>query len=242
MSSSSQVSDVARFDVEHIGGIDSAQVDIPPGVTVLTGKNATNRTSFLQSIMGAMGSREVTLKGDADEGHIRLEFGGETYERTLARTGDAVKFSGDPFLEEPEVADLFAFLLETNEPRQSVARGDDLREIIMRPVDTTAIKEEISRLEAEKEEINEELATIENRKTDLPRLEQRRTELREQIEDKRDESPNSRRRSTRTARTSRRVVASNRSSSRSSTSSARRARRSSPSAGRSRPRRRASPR
>jgi DNA repair exonuclease SbcCD ATPase subunit len=187
MSSSSQVSDVARFDVEHIGGIDSAQVDIPPGVTVLTGKNATNRTSFLQSIMGAMGSREVTLKGDADEGHIRLEFGGETYERTLTRTGDAVKFSGDPFLEEPEVADLFAFLLETNEPRQSVARGDDLREIIMRPVDTTAIKEEISRLEAEKEEINDELATIENRKTDLPRLEQRRTELREQIEDKRDE-------------------------------------------------------
>ena len=187
MSSSSQVSDVARFEVQNVGGIGNTQVDIPPGVTVLTGKNATNRTSFLQSVMGIMGSRQVTLKGDSDEGQIRLELGGETYERTLSRAGDAVKFSGETYLDDPEVADLFAFLLETNEPRQSVARGDDLREIIMRPVDTTAIKEEIGQLEAKKEDINEELATIENRKTDLPKLEQQRTDLREQIEAKRDE-------------------------------------------------------
>ena len=42
--------------------------------------------------------------------------------------------------DDPELADLFAFLLESNEARQAVARGDDLRETIMRPIDTDEIE------------------------------------------------------------------------------------------------------
>ncbi|RLM39795.1 MULTISPECIES: archaea-specific SMC-related protein [unclassified Haloarcula] len=186
MPESKQGSSVAHFDVTNIGGIDETAVDIPPGVTVLTGKNATNRTSFLQSIMAAMGSTQATLKGDADEGSVALTYGDEVYERTLTRAGDAVQFDGESYLDDPSVADLFAFLLETNEARRSVARGDDLREIIMRPVDIDAIRSEVEQLEAEKGEINDELATVESRQRDLPDLEQRRTELREQIEEKRE--------------------------------------------------------
>jgi len=187
MTTSQQDSRIARFDVQDIGGIDQTSVDIPPGVTVLTGKNATNRTSFLQSIMAAMGSKQATLKGDAEEGRVSLSYQGEQYERTLTRAGNSVQFSGEGYLDDPDVADLFAFLLETNEARRSVARGDDLREIIMRPVDIDAIRSEVEQLEAEKGEINDELATIESRQRDLPDLEQRRTELREQIEAKREE-------------------------------------------------------
>jgi chromosome segregation ATPase len=187
MPETKQEASVAHFDVTNIGGIDETAVDIPPGVTVLTGKNATNRTSFLQSIMAAMGSTQATLKGDADEGSVALTYGDEVYERTLTRAGDAVQFDGEGYLDDPEVADLFAFLLETNEARRSVARGDDLREIIMRPVDIDAIRSEVEQLESEKGDINDELATIESRQRDLPDLEQRRTELREQIEDKREE-------------------------------------------------------
>ncbi|MGB9952210.1 archaea-specific SMC-related protein [Haloarcula marismortui] len=186
MPESKRGSSVAHFDVTNIGGIDETAVDIPPGVTVLTGKNATNRTSFLQSIMAAMGSTQATLKGDADEGSVALTYGDEVYERTLTRAGDAVQFDGESYLDDPSVADLFAFLLETNEARRSVARGDDLREIIMRPVDIDAIRSEVEQLEAEKGEINDELATVESRQRDLPDLEQRRTELREQIEEKRE--------------------------------------------------------
>ncbi|WP_135305532.1 archaea-specific SMC-related protein [Haloarcula amylovorans] len=187
MATSEQVSETAEFAVENIGGIDSTQVSIPPGVTVLTGKNATNRTSFLQSIMAAMGSNQATLKGDAEEGRVQLNLQGETYERTLTRAGDSVAFDGDGYLDDPEVADLFAFLLETNEARQSVARGDDLREIIMRPVDIEDIKNRIRELEAEKDDINDELATIEDRKTDIPKLEQRRNQIQDQIQEKKDE-------------------------------------------------------
>ncbi|WP_435182538.1 archaea-specific SMC-related protein [Halobellus sp. EA9] len=187
MATSKQLADSAHFSVENVGGIDRTEVDIPPGVTVLTGKNATNRTSFLRSIMGAMGSERVALKGDADRGRIELTLGDTTYERTLKRVGDGVQFEGDAYLDDPEVADLFAFLLETNDARQAAARDEQLRDVIMRPVDVEAIRSEIHRLEDEKGDINDELARIESEKRELPDLERRRNTLREKIEDKREE-------------------------------------------------------
>jgi predicted ATP-dependent endonuclease of OLD family len=56
-----------ELSAEHIGGIDDTDVTFQPGVTVLTGRNATNRTSLLQALMGALGSEYVSLKGDAEE-------------------------------------------------------------------------------------------------------------------------------------------------------------------------------
>ena len=128
---------------ENIGGIDETDVTFELGVSVLSGRNATNRTSLLQAIMAGLGSPDVSLKGDADEGQITLKIGNEEYTRTLERQGDSVRLGGDPYLENTELADLFAFLLESNEARRAVARDEDLREIIMRPVDADAIKVEI---------------------------------------------------------------------------------------------------
>ena len=187
MATSEQLADSAHFSVENVGGIDRTDVEVPPGVTVLTGKNATNRTSFLRAIMCAMGSERVSLKGDADEGGVELTLDGETFERRLSRAGDATTFEGDPYLDDPEVADLFTFLLETNDARQAAAREESLRDVIMRPVDVDAIRTEIRRLESEKGDINDELARIESRKRDLPDLERKRTTLEAEIEGKRDD-------------------------------------------------------
>jgi peptidoglycan hydrolase CwlO-like protein len=177
----------ARFEVENVGGIDETGVTLDRGVTVLVGRNATNRTSFLESIAAAMGSERATLKGDADRGRVTLDLGGTTYERTLTQTPEGVRFSGEGYLNDPSVADLFAFLDADNEVRRSVERGGDLRELVMRPVDVSAIESAISRLESEKSEINDELATIESRKRDLPELERERERLRERIDEKRSE-------------------------------------------------------
>ncbi|MCU4801173.1 chromosome segregation protein SMC [Halobacteria archaeon HArc-gm2] len=187
MTTTQHADQLARFQVEKIGGIDETSVDVPPGVTVLAGKNATNRTSFLQAIQAALGSTEASLKGDADTGDVQLDLGEETYERSLQRTNGHVSFSGNGYLDDATVADLFAFLLEANEARRAVARAEDLREIIMRPVDIDAIREEIRRLEDEKETINDDLAEIGSLKQELPTLEQRRTALRDDIAQKRDE-------------------------------------------------------
>jgi len=165
-----------HVDVRNIGGIDEASVTLPDSVSILTGRNATNRTSFLQALMAGLGSRQSSLKGDAEEGEVTLELGDETYTRTLQRRGDSVTFGGDPYLDDPELADLFAFLLENNEARRAVARGDDLREIIMRPIDTDSIDAEIRECKRERDELESEIETLDSLEHDLPDLEADRRE------------------------------------------------------------------
>ncbi|PSQ54246.1 chromosome segregation protein SMC, partial [Halobacteriales archaeon SW_12_67_38] len=177
----------AELRVENIGGIDTTEIALSPGVTSLTGRNATNRTSLLQALMATLGSEHVSLKGDADHGEVSLTLDGETYTRTLERRNGTVVFDGDPYLEDTEAAELFAFLLESNEARQAVARDDDLREVIMRPVDTAAIQAEIEQLEAEKRDLDDELDRLESLDSRLPELETEKTRLEDRIADKRDE-------------------------------------------------------
>jgi DNA repair exonuclease SbcCD ATPase subunit len=184
---------LAEIHVENIGGIDETTVALSPGVTALTGRNATNRTSLLRALMGALGSDRVSLKGDADEGRVELTLGGEDdsiYTRTLAREDGTVMMGGEPYLENSEGADLFAFLLENNEARQAVARGEDLREVIMRPVDTDAIQAKIRQLETQKRDLDDQLDRLESLDDRLPELEQQRTQLENQIKDKRAELEN----------------------------------------------------
>lgn len=187
MAKSNPIQKKPQFSIKNIGGIDQTEVTIAPGVTVLTGKNATNRTSFLQSIICAMGSERASLKGDAKEGHVQMEFGNETYQRTIKRTGNSVTFEGEGYFEDSEVADLFAYLLEDNEARQAASQPGELRDVIMRPVDTDAIHAEIRRLEDKKTNIEEEIDRIESQKNKIPKREQQRKEIQGKIETKRKE-------------------------------------------------------
>jgi DNA repair exonuclease SbcCD ATPase subunit len=179
--------DNVRLSATNIGGIDNTEVEIQPGVTVLEGRNATNRTSLLQAIMAALGSESVSLKGDASSGSVELTMAGETYTRTLERRDGTVVSQGDPYLESPELAELFAFLLESNEARRAVARAEDLRDLIMEPVDTDSIKSEIGQLEAEKRQVDDDISELESLKRDLPELEQEQNRIKSDIEKKRAE-------------------------------------------------------
>ena len=170
--------------VENIGGIRKTSVDFSPGITLLVGRNATNRTSFLQAVMAALGSENVAIKGDAEEATVELTLGNETFTRQLRRRAGAVVTDGDPYLDDPTLADLFAFLLESNESRRAVTASDDLRELIMRPVDTEAIQHDIDRLVEERDTLKEELADIDEDKGKLPKLEEKRTQLRAEIDEK----------------------------------------------------------
>ena len=176
-----------RVEVENIGGIDETAVTLPPGVSILTGENATNRTSFLTALMAGLGSDRASLKGDADHGSVTIEIDGNTYSRTLTRRDGTVVFGGEPYLDDPELADLFAFLLENNEARRTIARGDDLREIIMRPVDTDQIEADIEACKRERQEIEDEIERLDQIEQDLPELEAERREKRTELEEARNE-------------------------------------------------------
>ncbi|MCH7661235.1 MAG: chromosome segregation protein SMC [Euryarchaeota archaeon] len=167
---------------EKIGGIDATTVEFEAGVTALAGRNATNRTSFLQSIMAAMGSDRASLKGDAEHGHVEVDIGGKQYTRTLARKNGTVTFGGEPYLDRPQLADLFAFLLESNEARRAVVRGDDLRELILRPVDVDEVEATIDRLQAEKREIDETLSELSAVERERGSLTEERARLENELE------------------------------------------------------------
>ncbi|MCY4729957.1 chromosome segregation protein SMC [Natronomonas gomsonensis] len=172
------------LSVSNIGGIDETELTVESGITILSGRNATNRTSLLQSIMAALGSDNASIKADADEAHVELDIGGETYTRTLQRRNGTIQTSGDPYLEDPTVADLFAFLLESNETRRAVVTDANLRDIIMRPVDTDEIQSEIDQLLDERRQLSDELDELDSLKNRLPSLEEERTQLQNQIEEK----------------------------------------------------------
>lgn len=172
----------ARLSVRNIGGIDETAVTFSSGVTVLEGHNATNRTSLLQSIMASCGSDSVSIKGDAESATVTLSFDGEQYERTLTRQGGRVIGRGDSPVDDPELATLFAFLLESNEARQAVARREDLREIIMRPVDTGTIRREIREAENRKREIDTRLDELDALAAKLPGLREQREGVIDSIE------------------------------------------------------------
>jgi DNA repair exonuclease SbcCD ATPase subunit/copper chaperone CopZ len=184
MSTTESVEERVEVAVENVGGIDETTASFAPGVTVLAGRNATNRTSFLQALMAGLGSEDVSVKGDAEEAHVDLTVGGETYTRTLYRTNGDVYAEGEAYLDDPELADLFVFLLESNEARRAVELGNDLREIIMRPVDTAAIEAEIDELAVERNDVERRLENLSALKRELPKLEQRRQELQSRVEAK----------------------------------------------------------
>jgi chromosome segregation ATPase len=173
--------------VRNIGGISQTTVKLDRGINILAGRNATNRTSLLQALMLGLGSDRASLKGDADQGRVELVVDGEEYTRTLSRENRSILLEGDPYLDDPEVADLFAFLLEDNEARTAVTQSENLRDIIMRPIDTDAIQAEIQRLESERQDVDKELEELDALKRRLPELEERRNTLESTLEDERAE-------------------------------------------------------
>ncbi|WP_122088389.1 archaea-specific SMC-related protein [Halalkalicoccus subterraneus] len=179
---SDQSDESVTIRAEKIGGIDATSVEFGPGVTALAGRNATNRTSFLQAIMAALGSERASLKGDAERGRVEMYVGDRTYTRTLVRNNGTVAFGGEPYLDRPQIADLFAFLLESNDARRAVVRDDDLRELILRPIDVDEIEATIERLQAEKREMDEELSALSAAERERGELVEERARLEHDLE------------------------------------------------------------
>jgi len=205
MSQTQTTAETVELEIDNIGGIDRSRADLSLGVTILSGRNATNRTSFLQAIMAACGSDRATLKADTDHGRAVLSIDGEEYTREYTRRNGTVVDSGDPYLADATIADLFAFLTETNEARRAVKRGDDLRELIMRPVDTDRIEAQIDTLEAERSDIEAELEELNDLERRLPDLEEQRQTCLDDIEKTRPNSETSRPRSRNSTKISRKL-------------------------------------
>lgn len=166
-----------ELTVENIGGIDACRVELDEGVTLLAGRNATNRTSFLRALSGALGGGAAALKADADRGRVEFTLNGDSYTREYVRNGDEVVVHGEPYTEQSTLVDLFVTVLGDNEARRAVEDERDLRRVIMRPVDTEAIERRIAELQEERSGLRDELAESEAAREELPNIEARQAQL-----------------------------------------------------------------
>jgi DNA repair ATPase RecN len=175
--------------VENLGGIQSCHVTLDRGVTVLTGRNATNRTSLLRAVGAGLGGSSGELKTDADAGEVTLSFDGDEYARTFERDGGSVRTGGDPYADDGTLVDGFSCLLADNPARAAVERGDGdaLREFIMRPVDTAEIKATIERKQEAVRTVRADLESAREEADGVPGLERRLEERREDLSDVRSE-------------------------------------------------------
>lgn len=173
----------ARLRVRNIGGIDTCSVTLRSSVTVLTGRNATNRTSFLESLADILGGPSAALKSDADDGSIELEFDGTTYSRSYSRNNGTLVTQGTQFTDRGDIVELFVRILEDNPARRVVQRGGDLHEVIMDPVDTDDIEQEIRERERERNRLDDRLEEVEAERKRLPELERRRNRLETDIDE-----------------------------------------------------------
>jgi predicted RNase H-like nuclease (RuvC/YqgF family) len=178
--------DSLSIAVTNLGGIEGEELTIPAGVTVLSGQNATNRTSLLQSIAAGLGGDEsaATLKTDAEHGDVTLELDSATAVRQYSRRNGTVSRDGTPLTDDAALVDTYVAIFATNPAREAVrAGGRGIRDVLMRGVDTRAIKEEISELKQEKSALTDQLDEIKAATVKLQEQKQDRAELRDELED-----------------------------------------------------------
>jgi len=169
------------LSIRNIGGIHEKRVIFDRGVTLLTGPNATNRTSLLRAFTGALGGSAGVLRRGADSGHATLTIDGEEYTRQYERVRDTVHTTGTPYTDDETIVDLFVSLVEDNPIRRAVRVGDDLTDLLLAPVDTEELESEISSLQSERKHVDERLNSIDRERKRLPKLEERRASLQERI-------------------------------------------------------------
>lgn len=173
-----------RVRIQNLGGITSTERSLTPGISILAGRNATNRTSFLRSIAAGVGGDHsaAQLKTDSDEGRVELAVDGETYSREYARNRKRVQKTGTPYTEQSALVDTFVALFADCPARRAVVDGTDLRDLLMTPVDTAEIKRRISELKDRRADLEETIERGKRRKAELPELEQRRGSLESELE------------------------------------------------------------
>lgn len=186
--------------VVNVGGIDEASFSFDSPVSIVTGPNATNKTSLHQALAFALGRDEVSIRSDATEAEVTLSIDGESVTRTARRSGQGVQIDGDAWIADADDRTLFEYfgcLLEFNPLRSAVRQNDDLEPVLKEPVDIDALEQrqsakmnekrslqrEIEQLADVESEIREQEETIETQQerkaeleTELERLQERQTE------------------------------------------------------------------
>jgi septal ring factor EnvC (AmiA/AmiB activator) len=176
-----------ELTIDNIAGIDHQRQTFRPGTTLVTGHNASNRSSLLEGLMTVLGSTSATLRTGSEQGQAHLSLGETEATATLTCTDGTTVFDGDPYLTDPHQirsVEFFAWLSRENPIQQAVRQdGDGLRELLLQPIDTDEIdrrlqtlRSEIDALEADYEAATEEAAELSTLKRERDSLTDKRAD------------------------------------------------------------------
>jgi len=187
-----------QITIENVGGIDHLETSIDEDVSLITGENASNKTSLLHGVLFGFGANEVPIRTDADEARVKLSYRDRTVERTARRQGAGIAMEGDPWIEDDETLrfERFAGLLETNLLRTAIQTGADIESLLKEPMDMKQLERERSQKLDRKRELQARIDELEGVEDDLETkrsmLERRRDEiatLEAELEDLYEETP-----------------------------------------------------
>lgn len=152
-----------KLRIENIGGIDESEITFESGTTLITGKNASNKTSLLHALLFALGNEDVPIRTGADRATVEMSLGEEHIKRTATPQGSGVAVTGRPFVEDPEEKQLFsrfAGLLETNPLRTAVQTNTAFEDLLKEPMNIDNLEAERADKLARKRELQSRLEEL----------------------------------------------------------------------------------
>lgn len=180
---------VWTIDIERIAGIIDGSAAIEPGLNAVQAANWQGKSSFVEALKVALGISSKLTEGE-ETGHVDLQTPKRDIIVQLVRNGSTVSREGEPYLkDEYDIvrAELFACLDEHNEIRGAVRRGENLEDVLMRPLNFQNIDEQITELKRERKRIKSELSQANEATKRLPSVQQKVNRLSEEIEELRDQ-------------------------------------------------------
>lgn len=150
-----------NVSVRNVGGIESGEATIRPGLNVVQASNFQGKSSLVAALRTAVGATgrygDHPLTEGKDHGVVRIKTDTDERAVRLTRTETGkVSTSGRPYLTDNAnrlCARLFACLDTQNPLRAAVRNGDDLTDPIQAPLDTEDIDAQIKELTRRREEL-----------------------------------------------------------------------------------------
>ncbi|WP_459191064.1 archaea-specific SMC-related protein [Halosimplex sp. J119] len=173
------------IDIERIAGILEGTATIEPGLNAVRASNWQGKSSFIEALKTGLGTSTELTEG-RDEGRVHLETPDREVTVRLNREDGTVRRSGTPLLnDEYDVvrAELFACLDDRNPIRRAVRNGENLEDVLMRPLDLQNIDARIADLKRQRESVDDELSQARAAKKRLPGVQEKVTRLEDEIEE-----------------------------------------------------------
>lgn len=172
-----------QIDIENVAGIRSGSATLEAGVNAIQASNWQGKTSLLAAIETVVGTGDRLTDG-ADRGGVNLDAPAGSFAVELVRRDGRVVRQGDAYLTDERdlaCAELFAFLGESNAVRRAVREGENLKDLLTRPLDLENIDEQIGELQDERRQLEAEQEAAEGAARDLPARQERVTQLEEEL-------------------------------------------------------------